>query len=273
MIDLARRMRIGDLLTGVVVTPRWAERFARDFRVGPGGEVPLGSWEDEGVWLEEAQGPWALDARVSREGHPALSERTILDNGAFPAFERGLGRLPLAEQLGGVHEAMASIGPLVEWIVAPDVVGDGAASRSRTEASLPELEGYGLGRLLIALQEGTDFGWALGLARELGAGVFIGGATDGFKVRALGLIESMGGARWVHVGRVNRFDMFDVCARSAADSCDTSSLLRGQAHNVSRRAHYARWLAEYAWPRSDAGAIPHAPPLAVGRVPVERAGP
>ena len=127
-------------------------------------------------------------------------------------------------------------------------MGDGKASWERTLESLPYLEPYGHERLLLVAQEGSDLDAIAGLARELGAGAFVGGRTDAFKVRAARALKTHR-VRRVHVGRVSRAGLFEALA-GVADSVDSTSFVQTRDFNRSMEVTYRHLLVEYALPRS-----------------------
>lgn len=141
----AERAGLLPWLTGVVVTPKWARRCAREVT-----------------------------------GH--MSRHVIIDNGAYPAWRDGR-ELTLAEQVDGIRAAMEHLDP--EWIVLPDVVADARASWWRTLAGAADLEDVGLHRTMVVAQDGMRPEDVAALAAELGAGVFIGGSDWAFKSRMM----------------------------------------------------------------------------------------
>ena len=140
---------------------------------------------------------------------------------------------------------MVGLGASVEWIVAPDVVADARATWERLIACQHELEPYGLDRLLLPVQDGMDIPSVASLARELQAGIFVGGSDWTFKTRALHALADQE-IRWIHVGRASRVEQFHTCAALGADAVDSSSFLRAQYANVNARRRYRDAVVEFA---------------------------
>ena len=226
----AQAVGIEPRICGIVTTPRWARDVAREFSIDP----------DEGCTLE---------------GHeaPSMGSSILLDNGAFPAWRRGE-PLSMREQLDGIHDAMGVLGMATDWIIAPDVVGDAQTSWDRTISSLPELEQYGLSRLMLAAQDNADLDMLAGLALELQCGVFIGGRDWSFKAHALATLAAYD-LPWLHVGRAKTEAELAACARLGAHACDSTSWLRMQHHNVAARpttrATFDQWAAMRNSPTED----------------------
>ena len=162
----------GEYLSGIVVTPRYAARCKRDLALDTAGCSP---------WRESEEDTPLWDALYDGEESPSIA-RVVLDNGAFSAWQTGC-PLSLSDQLDGIDEAMVELGASVEWIVAPDVVADARATWERLIACQHELEPYGLDRLLLPVQDGMDIPSVASLARELQAGIFVGGSDWTFKTR------------------------------------------------------------------------------------------
>lgn len=125
------------------------------------------------------------------------------------------------------------------------VVGDARATWVRIRASLTELRGYGLDHLLLPVQDGSDIASTVALARECGAGIFVGGSGWAYKYRAL-VALARHDVRWVHVGRASSIEQLQICAELGADAVDSTSFLRAQHANVRARARYRSALVEYA---------------------------
>ncbi len=209
MEGAARELGLSEHLMGVVVTPRYARQFVAEVR----GE---------------------------------LSERVILDNGAFPAWRDGR-ELSLSAQLDGLREALEHLSP--EWLVVPDVVADADASWRRTLAALVELRDVRAG-MLLAMQDGMDVARVAEVARAHDAGVFIGGSDWRFKYGALRALMGLG-VRWVHVGRASKRSHLQTCCDLHADSCDSTTYLRRQRYNVRRAPVWRDAFARYAVPRRE----------------------
>lgn len=159
-------------------------------------------------------------------GGPVLADMPwALDNGAWPAFAQGI-----EWDEAAFVRALDRYGPGADFIVVPDVVGDGPASLARTRAWLPRLlarADLGETRLLIAVQDGMTFADIEPLLVSPRIGIFIGGSTE-WKIAA---IEPWG--RWakarglyVHCGRVNTARRIALCAAGGIDSIDGTSATR-----------------------------------------------
>ena len=160
----------------------------------------------------------------------------ILDNGAFPAWMRGE-PLSFADQLQSVIEGAALAGPLLESIIAPDIVGGGPASWKRTVESMRYLEGHAL---LLPVQEGVDIEEAVALAKETGFGLFVGGASMAWKVRATKQIAKR---VYTHVGRVSR-DGHLWTFSQLADAVDSTTWTRAQ--NWNKTVNWPQILRRYS---------------------------
>jgi hypothetical protein len=246
LIKHARECGFQQYLSGVVITPRYADRVLGDLRLD-GCDAP---------WLEPDESNPLSDPLFDQEEAPSLSARIMLDNGAYPAYRRGE-ELTLSQQLDGIHAALDAI-PTLEWIVAPDVVADARQTWARICACTLELETYGLDRLLLPVQDGMDIEAVAKRALELQCGVFVGGSGWKFKNRAL-LELAPFDLRWIHVGQANSLGQLEAAARGGADAVDSSSFLRAQYHNVAKRPAYRRALEEWAFERGSPVSEPHIP--------------
>lgn len=221
---------LDDFITGVIVAPKHAERASKERRLRETcrhrycGGRPLEAevWDEE---LEDVDTPLAV----------------MLDNGAYPAYRDGR-ELSFVEQLDGLFRALEFF-PDAAWIVAPDVVAEPRRSWARTTRSLAKLASAGLHRVLVPFQNGMDLDQVAGLARELESGVFVGGTLD-WKLSAAARLEELG--LYVHVGRVASDAQLAACARHGVASIDSTSFLRRQHHNVSRRGDYLQSFERYA---------------------------
>lgn len=171
---------------------------------------------------------------LMRERHPLLgvlvtpdSSRRVLpgvpfacDNGCYsrgdafslPRYLRWLSR-----PCGEIERCL--------FAVAPDVVGDAAATWARSEPVLPLLRELGYRAALVA-QDGFDAGavdWSLVDA------LFIGGTTAWKRAERGGyaaIREGKARGLWVHVGRVNGGPFLRNVAGAGADSADGTQLTR-----------------------------------------------
>lgn len=201
-----------EYISGLVITPRWIKRL-------------LNERDDD-----------------------RISSRLIIDNGAYPAFVNGED-LSFAAQIEGIHCALADRSD-AEWIVAPDVVGNADQTWRRIIACANELECYGLGRLLLPVQDGMDIASVVALAHDYGCGIFVGGSGWKYKIEALKALKGFR-IKWLHVGRASSFAQMQAAAEFGANSVDSTSFLRRFKHNVDKRDTYARNLAAFANKRRD----------------------
>jgi hypothetical protein len=146
--------------------------------------------------------------------------RYALDNGAWSAAQQGT-----PWDADRFLRAVRELGPGADFIVVPDVVGDGPASLARSRVWYPFL----LGRarlLLVAVQDGMK---PADVRPMLGAsvGLFVGGTTA-WKLRTLGVWGQLAAevGCYLHVGRVNTARRIARCAASGAHSFDGTSVTR-----------------------------------------------
>lgn len=156
-----------------------------------------------------------------------------LDNGAFPAWTKGL-PFDTAAWLGMIQWATEqSIQP--QWVLVPDVVTNKTKTIESWHHYVPILRAYYDSDmpLAFAVQDGME-------PRDVpkGAGVvFIGGSTD-FKWRTL--------ETWcryfprVHVGRVNSLKGLVACSNAGAESCDGTGWFRGDKTQLAGLQSFLR---------------------------------
>ena len=175
---------------------------------------------------------------VSKSCRQFPNHKIVLDNGAYPAWVAGAD-LGFNDQLGAVLEAaeVASAKGLLEYIIACDIVGAGAKSWARTMQSLEPLSSY---RLLLPVQEGVDIEQAVSVCKDHGAGLFIGGKTFAFKVKAA---RQIAGRVYTHAGRINRDGWLWTFSR-LVDAVDSTSWVRSQHWN--QKTNWAQMLRRYA---------------------------
>jgi len=161
-----------------------------------------------------------------------------LDNGAWSAAQRGTPWDPDA-----FLRALMQLGMGADFVVIPDVVGDGRASLRRSHSWLPILHGR-TRRLLFPTQDGMERD-PDAVAPILGAsvGLFVGGTTA-WKLATLGFWGQMAARTgcYLHVGRVNTQRRIARCHAAGADSFDGTSITR-----------YGRTLAELEPARRQGG--------------------
>lgn len=153
------------------------------------------------------------------------------DNGAFSdKFDEGKWWRFL---VANVHRASTCL-----FAVAPDVVGDAAATLERSLPWLPKIKGLGY-PVAFVLQDGATndlIPWD-----EFDA-LFIGGTTE-FK---LGLdarhyaVEAKRRGKWVHMGRVNSERRYEYARAIGCDSADGTFLTFGPDANLPRLLAWTR---------------------------------
>lgn len=128
------------------------------------------------------------------------------------------------------------------FAVAPDVVGDAAATAKRSRPFLAEIRalGYPVAYVLQDGQEDVPLPWD-----EIDA-VFIGGSTE-FKlgsVAAACVYEAKARGLWAHMGRVNSLKRLMRAAVMGCDSADGTYLRWGApGENMARMVGWVRNLA------------------------------
>ena len=162
--------------------------------------------------------------------------RYALDNGAWSAHQRGV-----PWDADAFLQLVAALGLHADFVIIPDIVGQGPASLVRSLTWLPWLIGK-TRLLLLPVQDGMT---ADMVRPYLGAtvGLFVGGTTD-WKLETLGLWGTLA-ARvgcYLHVGRVNTQRRIARCHAAGAQSFDGTSVSR-----------YAQTLAELEPARRQGG--------------------
>jgi hypothetical protein len=139
-----------------------------------------------------------------------------IDNGAWSAFKSGE-----TWKADSFIAVVASHGASADFIVAPDVVGQGDLSSDLSMQWIPRLRG--IAPIYFAMQDGHDSD-VISEAHSAGfSGVFVGGTTA-WKLDNMGWIAGAShdhGMR-CHVGRVNSARRIHRCIEAGADSCDGS---------------------------------------------------
>lgn len=129
------------------------------------------------------------------------------------------------------------------WATLPDVVGDQAATLSRSWDYIPVVRDLGY-RPSIVLQDGLD-GRQLGLILDIVEDVFIGGSTEwklGPTARQATFTAKLNGAQ-VHMGRVNSLRRLTYAAAIGCDSADGTYLNYGRAVDRVKHTHQLlSWL-------------------------------
>jgi len=124
------------------------------------------------------------------------------------------------------------------FAVAPDVVGDAAATLERSAPWLPKIRALGYPVAFVA-QDGLEL---LTPPWEDFDVLFIGGTTDwklGEYVRLL-VSEAKRRGKWVHMGRVNSERRYLYAAAIGCDSADGTFLTYGPEANLPRLLAWTR---------------------------------
>ena len=171
---------------------------------------------------------------LMRERHPLLgvlvtpdSSRRVLpgltwasDNGCFSrgdSFDLGRYLRWLGRPCGDLDRCL--------FAVAPDVVGDAAATLARSLPVLPQIRDLGYRAAYVA-QDGFDPSVVPWDALDA---LFVGGTTAWKRSEAGGYAAIRDGKRrgkWIHVGRVNGGPFLRNLASAGADSADGTQLTR-----------------------------------------------
>lgn len=124
------------------------------------------------------------------------------------------------------------------FAVAPDVVGDAAATMARSLPWLPEIRALGYFAAFVA-QDGLE---ALTVPWDSFDVLFIGGTT-GWKLgphAAVLVAEAKARGKWTHMGRVNSEKRFRYAAAIGCDSADGTFLAFGPDVNLPRLLAWLR---------------------------------
>lgn len=165
--------------------------------------------------VEGAGWRWMMTPADLRKGY----EPYALDNGAWIAFKAGK-----TLNLDLFQRAVDSYAPDADFIVLPDIVGEGEPSLALSLTWLEKLRGAGL--LLIAVQDGM---LPEHIEPHLCAtvGIFLGGTTE-WKLATGDMWGALARqcAVYLHVARVNTAQRIIWCSRIGANSFDGSSASR-----------------------------------------------
>jgi hypothetical protein len=150
-----------------------------------------------------------------------------LDNGAFPAYTKGVPWNEEAYRKLLARVAAQQQAPL--WILAPDVVADRDATLRSWERWAPELRTFGW-PLAFAVQDGMT----VGDVPDADV-IFVGGSTE-WKRETM----AMWGANFarVHVGRINTEKWLWRCVEIGAESCDGTGWFRGDKAQLAGLASF-----------------------------------
>jgi len=124
------------------------------------------------------------------------------------------------------------------FAVAPDVVGDAAATLARSLPWMPAIRALGYFAAFVA-QDGLE---ALTVPWDSFDVLFIGGTTEwklGPHPRAL-VAEAKARGKWTHMGRVNSEKRFRYAAAIGCDSADGTFLAFGPDVNLPRLLAWLR---------------------------------
>jgi len=155
--------------------------------------------------------------------HPTLHDgfRFAIDNGAWRAYQN---KLPF--DAAGFEGLVERLGCAADFVIVPDVVGDGKASLEFSVSWLPKLRT--LKHLLLPVQDGmTAHDVGMVLRQNVKLGLFLGGTTE-WKLKemyAWGMVAHAWN-RWFHVARVNSIRRVRLCAEAGADSFDGTGATR-----------------------------------------------
>jgi hypothetical protein len=124
------------------------------------------------------------------------------------------------------------------FAVAPDVVGDAAATLERSRPHLPWIRSLGYPAAFVA-QDGQE---SLPVPWEEFDVLFIGGTTAwklGPHARAL-VAEARARGKWVHMGRVNSQRRYEYARAIGCDSADGTFLTFGPHENLPKLLAWTR---------------------------------
>lgn len=186
-------------------------------------------------------GPAAIDAmRAGTLGYidtPAQGNRRpegvkwCADNGAFSdRFNEGKWWAFLNANAYAAADCL--------FAVAPDVVGDAAATLERSLLWLPKIRALGYPAAFVA-QDGAE---TVGVPWDEFDCLFIGGTTEwklGPHAREIA-VEAKRRGKWLHMGRVNSERRFEYAAAIGCDSADGTYLTYGPDVNLPRLLAWVR---------------------------------
>lgn len=118
------------------------------------------------------------------------------------------------------------------FAVAPDVVGDAAATLERSRPWLGRIRELGY-RVAFVAQDGIE---ATEVPWDDFDALFVGGSTE-FKLGPIAeavIVEAKARGKWVHVGRVNSRKRFQQFAELGVDSVDGTFLTFAPRQNIHR---------------------------------------
>jgi len=115
-------------------------------------------------------------------------------------------------------------GAAADFVVMPDVVGEGQRSLIVSEQWIRKNSNGMPKRLLLAVQDGMTVDEVSAFVRHWRVGIFLGGTTE-WKLKTLYYWGCVAHALncYYHVGRVNTIERIRLCAEAGADSFDGTS--------------------------------------------------
>lgn len=129
------------------------------------------------------------------------------------------------------------------FAVAPDVVGDAAATLERSRPWLPKIRSLGMPAAFVA-QDGQEH---LPVPWDEFDVLFIGGTTDwklGAAVRGL-VAQAKAHGKWVHMGRVNSFRRLLYADAIGCDSADGTYVTFGPDVNLPKVLRWIRRIDDH----------------------------
>jgi hypothetical protein len=142
-----------------------------------------------------------------------------LDNGAWGAYRRGV-----PWDGAAFRELLADLGAGADFVVLPDIVGDGPRSLARSLTWLPTVRAVNP-RVLLPVQDGCEDAVAPLLPAVFG--LFVGGTTE-WKLSTLPWWAALARrhGKYLHVARVNTARRIRLCQMAGAHSFDGTSVTR-----------------------------------------------
>jgi hypothetical protein len=167
--------------------------------------------------------------------------RYAIDNGAWGAAQRNE-----PWDVDAFLQLVTRHGAGADFVVLPDIVGNGPRSLHRSRTWIPYLLGH-TRRLLLPVQDGMTPQHVRYLLGD-SIGLFVGGTTT-WKLETLGLWGQLAHevGCYLHVGRVNTKRRIHRCAAVGAHSFDGTSVTRYRVNlpklDASTRQHGLRLYA------------------------------
>lgn len=142
-----------------------------------------------------------------------------IDNGAWSCYTQ---KEPF--DMSGFNRLVEAHGGAADFVVIPDVVGEGKKSLKTSEKWIREKLNGMPKRLLLAVQDGMTVDDVGAFVRHWHVGIFLGGTTE-WKLKTLYEWGCVAHALdcYYHVGRVNTMERIRLCAEAGADSFDGTS--------------------------------------------------